>query len=275
MSIYFKLSMQELPLTIDTIGNHWHQEPTHRINGFPFYHWLQTETGKGIVEISEEKLTLNAGEGMLIAPHIPHHYHTISGDWYTSFVTFGGTLSNDIYKICGSAAYLFVNAQDGVFFQNWIHHTIDAYTHGELDDLTLSSYCYDFLMHLSRRYTTDSHRTNPLYQQYVQPVIKKIETSYGNPLDVDELAFDVHITPQYLTRLFQRFTGFSVRSYITRYRINQAKKWLIGKPYKTVEHISFLCGYNDVSYFISVFKHQTGITPKQFRKMYGVQDGKK
>ncbi|MEE1030744.1 MAG: AraC family transcriptional regulator [Ruminococcus sp.] len=271
MSIYFELSMQELPLTIDTIGNHWYQQPTHRLKGFPFYHWLQTETGQGIVEIAGAKLTLNPGEGLLIAPNTPHHYHNISADWYTSFVTFGGTLANDIHKICGISSYLFVNAQDGVFFQNWIDNTIDAYTNGELDDLTLSSYCYEFLMHLSRRYVADSHKTNPLYLQYIEPIIKKIETSYADPLDVDELALEVHVTPQYLTRLFQRFTGYSVRSYITRYRINQAKEMLIDKPYHTVEQISFLCGYNDVSYFISVFKKQTGITPKQFRKMYGVR----
>ena len=29
-------------------------------------------------------------------------------------------------------------------------------------------------------------------------------------------------------------------------------------------------GYRDVSYFISVFRQQTGTTPKQFRKLYGI-----
>ena len=85
-----------------------------------------------------------------------------------------------------------------------------------------------------------------------------------------ELAEQLHITPQYLTRLFQRFVGSSVRSYISVLRISRAKELLISRPYTTLDGIAALCGYRDVSYFISVFRQQTGTTPKQFRKLYGI-----
>ena len=75
---------------------------------------------------------------------------------------------------------------------------------------------------------------------------------------------------QYLTRLFQRFVGSSVRSYISVLRISRAKELLISRPYTTLDGIAALCGYRDVSYFISVFRQQTGTTPKQFRNLYGI-----
>ena len=53
-------------------------------------------------------------------------------------------------------------------------------------------------------------------------------------------------------------------------RISRAKELLIRRPYTTLDGIAALCGYRDVSYFISVFRQQTGTTPKQFRKLYGI-----
>ena len=91
--------------------------------------------------------------------------------------------------------------------------------------------------------------------------MQEIESHLSDPLNVDDLAEQLHITPQYLTRLFQRFVGSSVRSYISV---------LISRPYTTLDGIAALCGYRDVSYFISVFRQQTGTTPKQFRKLYGI-----
>ena len=93
--------------------------------------------------------------------------------------------------------------------------------------------------------------------------MQEIESHLSDPLNVDDLAEQLHITPQYLTRLFQRFVGSSVRSYISVLRIRRAKELLI-------DGIAALCGYRDVSYFISVFRQQTGTTPKQFRKLYGI-----
>lgn len=270
MPIYFKLSMQELPLTIDSIGNRWTQESVSRPRGFPLYHWLQTESGSGTVSLAGEEITLNPGEGILIAPHTPHCYRNSTESWMTAFLTFGGTLANDIRKICGDAAWLFIGAEEGAYFQDWICRTLQSYQESRLDDLGLSVQCYEFLMHFSGIYRKHSQAEHPLYVQYVAPIIERIETDPAAVPGVDSLAREVHVTPQYLTRLFRRFTGYSVQNYITRFRINRAKELLVGKPYLKVQSISHMSGFHDVSYFISVFRRQTGTTPKQFRKNYGV-----
>ncbi len=270
MPIYFKLSMQELPLTIDSIGNRWTQESVSRPKGFPLYHWLQTESGQGTVMLAGEEFVLKAGQGLLIAPHTPHRYRNSTEVWTTSFLTFGGTLANDIRKICGDSACLFIDAEEGPYFQDWIDQTVLAYQENSLDDLSLSVRCYEFLMHFSNIYMNHSQAEHPLYRQYVLPIIERIETDPAAVPDVDSLAREVHVSPQYLTRLFRRFTGCSVQNYITRVRINRAKELLIGKPYLQVQSISHMSGFHDVSYFISVFRQQTGTTPKQFRKNYGV-----
>lgn len=270
MPVFFKPSTSAFSLSADSIGTHWLQEPVSRPNGFPLYHWLQTEQGEGILTISGQDFSLHPGEGVLIAPHVPHAYRG-KGIWHTSFLTFGGKLSDDLYKVCSVAPFLLVSAADGIWFHDWIDTVIHShFEKNETDDASLSVQCFEFLTRLSQLHTGLSQTEHPLYLRYVRPAVLEIEQHLSAPLDVDLLAGQLHITPQYLTRLFHRFVGCSVRTYITGIRINRAKELLIGRPYTTLDGIASLCGYQDVSYFISVFRQQTGTTPKQFRKLYGV-----
>lgn len=286
MPIFFKPSASDFSLSADSIGNRWLQEPVVRPDGFPLYHWIQTERGEGLLTLEGQQISLKAGDGILIAPHVPHEYRESGGNgmWYTSFLTFDGKLADEIYKICAVSPYLFVPASDGAWFQEWIDRVIASHFQsnqnhsagsvmdgqdGRIDDAALSVQCFEFLTRLSQLRTGFSRTEHPLYLQYVRPAIQKIESHLSDPLDVDNLAEQLHITPQYLTRLFQRFVGSSVRSYITVLRISRAKELLISRPYTTLDGIAALCGYRDVSYFISVFRQQTGTTPKQFRKLYG------
>ena len=67
----------------------------------------------------------------------------------------------------------------------------------------------------------------PLYQKYVLPVIKEIETSYASEITVQKIKpTKFYVTPQYLSRLFSKFLGCSVYKYLTNYRINKAKELL-------------------------------------------------
>ena len=273
MPIFFKPSSSDFSLSADSIGNRWLQEPVVRPNGFPLYHWIQTERGEGLLTLEGQKLLLKPGDGVLIAPHVPHEYRENdgSGMWFTSFLTFDGKISDDLYKICAVSPYLFVPASEGAWFQEWIDRIIDShFLKNDIDDATLSVGCFEFLTRLSQLRTGLSRTEHPLYLQYVRPAMQEIESHLSDPLNVDDLAEQLHITPQYLTRLFQRFVGSSVRSYISVLRISRAKELLISRPYTTLDGIAALCGYRDVSYFISVFRQQTGTTPKQFRKLYGI-----
>ena len=112
MPIFFKPSASDFSLSADSIGNRWLQEPVVRPNGFPLYHWIQTERGEGLLTLEGQKLLLKPGDGVLIAPHVPHEYRENdgSGMWFTSFLTFDGKLSDDLYKICAVSPYLFVPA---------------------------------------------------------------------------------------------------------------------------------------------------------------------
>ena len=54
MPIYFNSAPTDFPFQFDSIGNNWNQEPTLRPDGFPVYHYLQTQEGRNEWEKQKE-----------------------------------------------------------------------------------------------------------------------------------------------------------------------------------------------------------------------------
>ncbi len=268
MPIYFDLSSRELPLTVESIGNHWKQENVRRRKGFPHYHWLQTEHGTGEVVIGEKRFSLSEGEGILLAPFMPHAYRADQTEWTTSFVTFSGRLESDINKIVGQQRFIPVKNSETFSFQAWIDGTIFRHESGQTEPMQMSIDCYTFLMNINRLQDYREFLNHPLYQNYVAPVLKEIETNFHQDIMLQNLADFVYVSPQYLNRLFKRFLGCGVYQYLTNYRLSKAKELLANRPELAISQVSFLVGYHDASHFIAMFKNAVGCTPLEFRQLH-------
>lgn len=268
MSIYFDIADGALPVVPASIGRHWDQEGIHRPKGFPFYHWLQTERGCGEIRIGERQFLLGPQEGVFIAPFVAHAYSKSSEEWTTSFLTFTGKLEADIHKIVGNKSYIRVGAQDGAALQAWIHGIVDLHERRQLDHLKLSEGCYAFLLHMGHTNAEADLQEEPLYRQYVLPTIADIETQYPLQITVGDLAATRYVTPQYLSRLFRRFLGYSVYEYLINYRLNKAKEMLVNRPAMEIQQIAYAVGYLAVSHFIASFREKTGYTPLEFRRLH-------
>lgn len=83
-------------------------------------------------------------------------------------------------------------------------------------------------------------------------------------LSLEEVAQTVHLSPFYFSRLFKKEKGYNFADFITRVRLNKAKKMLQNPDY-TVVRIAAEVGYQDASYFCRVFRRECGMTPNQFR----------
>ena len=58
MAIYFSNTLSKEPFQFDSVGNHWLQEALSRPQGYPIYHYLQTEEGCGIFTIDGKEYFL-------------------------------------------------------------------------------------------------------------------------------------------------------------------------------------------------------------------------
>ncbi|MBO5372209.1 MAG: helix-turn-helix domain-containing protein [Lachnospiraceae bacterium] len=290
MSLYFRNTLTNEPYVFDTIGNHWIQEKVSRPNGYPIYHYLQTEKGCGRIEIQGKSYDLNEGEGVLIAPFISHAYSAETEGWTTLFVTVAGSMESSISGMIGNRQVIFIEKEQGEQIKNLVCSILKKYGNSmkSIEELPadyhevlgmhqptsiyavreLSVDCYRFLMYFVDGVYSGDLRNEPLYQRYVAPIVKEIETNYSHKLTVSGLSRRVYVTPQYLSRLFGRFLGCSVYEYLTAYRITKAKELLITKPRMEVGYIAGQVGFEDCSHFIAMFKKMIGVTPLEFRTLY-------
>lgn len=79
-----------------------------------------------------------------------------------------------------------------------------------------------------------------------------------------KLADTVHVSEDYLTRIFHKEIGLSLWEYLNRYRIYLATKMLL-ETNDTIYEIAEKSGFQDQAYFCRVFKKIYGVPPGKIR----------
>lgn len=91
-----------------------------------------------------------------------------------------------------------------------------------------------------------------------------IGTNLGRPFSADDVADAVGLSRGGLYALFRQKLRRTVNDEILRQRLALAKR-LLREPGRNLDDIAAACGFCNASYFIAVFRRQTGITPRSYR----------
>lgn len=92
-----------------------------------------------------------------------------------------------------------------------------------------------------------------------------LEENLSLPLTRESVARRFHITPNYLSHIFQKSGSVGFNEYLTRVRLEKAKQLLRGYDLK-VKEIAHNCGFVDSNYFCRVFKRYTERSPSEYRR---------
>lgn len=94
-----------------------------------------------------------------------------------------------------------------------------------------------------------------------------IRLHLGEGISPGDTAAAFGYNSDYLTQLFRAELGCTVGTYISRLRIEEAKKLLLGTGLKIGE-IAERTGFQDEKYFMKCFKKAESVTPSAFRQSY-------
>lgn len=101
----------------------------------------------------------------------------------------------------------------------------------------------------------------------VENAIAYMKENYMEGLSLPQVAEQVGVTPNYLSKMFVEHVGVNFSTYLNFVRIKQAEILLL-KTELQIAAIAEAVGYADASYFIRVFRQYTHCTPAQFRYYY-------
>ncbi len=91
-----------------------------------------------------------------------------------------------------------------------------------------------------------------------------IRAHFRENISREDVASVACITPNYLSKQFHNKKGMNLREYINHIRIDEAKRLLLTTNL-SVSEVAGMVGYDNISYFSTVFRKRTGISPMDWR----------
>ena len=104
----------------------------------------------------------------------------------------------------------------------------------------------------------------------VKTAMQYLRDNLSRPIEVRDVAVQVHLSERHLSRLFHEIAGVSVLDYLTNLRIELASQLLLDKEIP-IKQVARLVGYPDRHYFTTLFGRRTGMTPAVFRHSGGTK----
>lgn len=103
------------------------------------------------------------------------------------------------------------------------------------------------------------------YNNRIDRVLQYIEAHSGQKLRLDTLAGVANFSKYHFSRVFTAYTGVTPAVYVNRVRLQKSLALLLDTR-KSILEISYLCGFESVSTFNSLFRKHYGTTPSGIRR---------
>lgn len=118
------------------------------------------------------------------------------------------------------------------------------------------SYMYDYVLKkIDEELQSDS---------VIDKARKYIQTHYMHNIGRSDIAREVMLAPNYVSNLFRKETGQTIREYINSCRVEEAKRRIVNTN-SSITEIALEVGFDNISYFSTIFKKYTDLTPMEYR----------
>ena len=109
-------------------------------------------------------------------------------------------------------------------------------------------------------------RSTALYSAPVRQILVTIDASIDSDLSLKRFASELFLNTSYLSSLFKKETGMTLTDYVNQHRIGYAKR-LLKSTTLSIQAVATSVGITDIHYFTRLFRRETGLSPREFRKL--------
>lgn len=174
-------------------------------------------------------------------------------------------LRNMRYLFVSTAAYATNYAIQGGLDSETAYNTSDIFIQrmDEMSDINdIQTLKYEMVDYFTK--AVAEVKKEKIYSIVVIQCIEYIDFHLHEKITLDALAEYLDRNPSYISTLFKKEIGKTLSAYILEQKINVAKQLLNNITY-SYSDISKILAFSSQSYFIHIFKKQTGLTPKEYR----------
>lgn len=209
--------------------------------------------------------TLNKGELLLCPPYTTLDKHNTS------------RISFDLIRFYQEeAAYYTMPGKLQIKINRRIADSLEL-LHGRFvkNSADINPYCNILLMDIWYQICilasgSNIERRFEAYSGDFRNVLDYIDNNLDKDLSLSALSDMCGCTVQTLINRFKAFSGYTPGEYITRLRIDMAKKLIAGSVHP-LRAVALRCGYSSEYYFSYLFKKITGITPSQYKREHAFE----
>ncbi len=101
--------------------------------------------------------------------------------------------------------------------------------------------------------------------EMIGKAIEYMKSNFQHNVSLDDVSRVVNVSSYYFSKVFKESMKENFIDYLTKLRIEEAKR-LLGEKQLSVKEICVEVGYGDPNYFSRIFKKYEGITPTEYRE---------
>ncbi len=131
----------------------------------------------------------------------------------------------------------------------------------------ISTYLYSVFFHLLSLHQNEKREEDavPKPMMMYLEAVDYIESHLNSRIKVTDLCDRLHIVPDYLYKIFKRYSGLSTQEYIINSKMHMATT-LLASPEYSISDIADMIGYVDQGQFTKAFRRVHGLSPSEFRQ---------
>ena len=124
-------------------------------------------------------------------------------------------------------------------------------------------YMVERLYEESRKSLAETNGSD-IYRKALQFIREK----YTEGITIQDVSKHIGYSESYFGYAFKKKYKMSVSRYVRELQLAKAKELLVDTAL-TISAVASYVGFRDSNYFTAIFKHQFGLSPKEFRKKHG------
>lgn len=269
------------------LGEKWVRPYGQGIDYLHFHNCLEIGycyDGKGILSIGEEDYPYTCGQFSIIPKNCPHNTASLAGTvsrWEYLFVDVEEMLNciypeginkKNIEQMISriNAKAMFCDAREYPDMAKRILHIFEVVRRAEEYYIEEAKVLLnELLVRIARQnadavtaniHEADVEKTNV----FISDALSYISDHYMEPIRIESLAEQCHISETHLRRLFSNYMSIGPLEYINFVRIQNACE-MLKKTDEMVSDIAYKCGFGVLSTFNRNFKKIMGCSPYEWR----------